>query len=180
MAETKESTKARAGGSTTKSGSSKASSGGASQSKSTKSTSSGSGRSRGRSSKREADTRSAQQESKDEGRKDEGRKDEAAETEESGAAEDTSQSRAPSSAGRAAREAAKQLSQLTTRPIQAVVGVERSKDQGWMVTLEIVETARIPNTTDVLAEYEVDVSEDGELLSYRRARRYLRGKVGAG
>ena len=37
---------------------------------------------------------------------------------------------------------------------------------------------RIPDTTDVLALYEIDVDEDGDLEGYRRVRRYARGVPG--
>ena len=33
----------------------------------------------------------------------------------------------------------------------------------------------IPDTTDVLALYEVDADEDGSLIGYRRLARYGRG-----
>ena len=39
---------------------------------------------------------------------------------------------------------------------------------------------RIPDTTDVLALYEVDVDSDGDLEGYRRLRRYARGVPGEG
>ena len=37
------------------------------------------------------------------------------------------------------------------------------------------EVRRIPDTTDVLGLYEVQVDSDGELLGYRRQQRYVRG-----
>jgi gas vesicle protein GvpO len=44
------------------------------------------------------------------------------------------------------------------------------------VGVEVVETQRIPNTMDILAVYETDLDESGELLSYRRVDRYPRGR----
>jgi hypothetical protein len=55
-----------------------------------------------------------------------------------------------------------------------VTGLERT-DDGWKVQVEVVEVRRIPDTTDVLALYEVDVDPRGELMGYRRLRRYSRG-----
>jgi hypothetical protein len=48
-------------------------------------------------------------------------------------------------------------------------------DDGWTVEVEVVEDRRIPSSTDMLALYEVVLDLDGELLSYRRTRRYVRG-----
>lgn len=48
-------------------------------------------------------------------------------------------------------------------------------DDGWTVEVEVVEDRRVPSSTDMLALYEVVLDLDGELLSYRRTRRYSRG-----
>ena len=72
-------------------------------------------------------------------------------------------------ASQAASSAARQLLELTGR--------ERT-DDGWTVKVEVVEVRRIPDTTDVLALYDVDVDSDGDLLGYRRVRRYTRGVPG--
>ena len=76
-----------------------------------------------------------------------------------------------------ARAAAAQLTELTGRRPEVVVGVERN-DDGWQVELEVVESRRIPDSTDILATYRVQVDEDGELMGYYRAQRYVRGKGG--
>jgi hypothetical protein len=73
--------------------------------------------------------------------------------------------------------AAQQLGQLTGKQTEGVTGLERS-DEGWTVEVEVVEVRRIPDTTDVLALYEVVTDADGELQSYRRLRRYTRGAPG--
>ena len=52
-------------------------------------------------------------------------------------------------------------------------------DEGWTVEVEVVEDRRIPSSTDLLALYEVVLDMDGELLSYRRTRRYSRGAGGS-
>lgn len=77
----------------------------------------------------------------------------------------------------AAREAAQQLLELTGRDVEGVTGLERT-DDGWRVEVEVVEVRRIPDTTDMLALYELTVDEDGELEGYRRIRRYTRGSAG--
>lgn len=76
----------------------------------------------------------------------------------------------PQAAGRAAEE----LLQLTGKDVEGIVGLQRS-DDGWTVEVEVLEVRRIPDTTDVLALYEVDADEDGSLIGYRRLRRYGRG-----
>lgn len=80
------------------------------------------------------------------------------------------------SASDAAEAAARHVTDMTRRSAEGIVGVERSGD-GWSVTVEIVETQRIPDSADILAGYEVEVDADGELVSYRRVGRYLRGQV---
>lgn len=76
-----------------------------------------------------------------------------------------------------AQAAARQLLELTGRDAEGVVGMERT-DDGWRIEVEVVEVRRIPDTTDVLALYEVTVDEDGDLEGYRRLRRYGRGVPG--
>ena len=76
-----------------------------------------------------------------------------------------------------AQSAARQLLELTGREAEGVTGLERT-DDGWKILVEVVEVRRIPDTTDVLALYEVAVDEDGDLESYRRLRRYTRGVPG--
>lgn len=83
----------------------------------------------------------------------------------------------PPNAGRIAAEAARQLVELTGKDAEGVVGLDRS-DDGWKVEVEVVEVRRIPNTTDVLAMYEVEVDGKGSLQGYRRVRHYVRGVPG--
>jgi len=78
-----------------------------------------------------------------------------------------------------AAAAAKQLLELTGKGAEGVTGLERTED-GWKVQVEVVEVRRIPDTTDVLALYEVSVDSDGDLEGYRRLRRYTRGVPGDG
>ena len=83
--------------------------------------------------------------------------------------------RAPEmTAAQAARAGQRQLAEMLGSDPEAVTGVEPTED-GWLVTVEVVEDRRIPSSADVLAMYEVEVGPDGDLLSYRRAMRYARG-----
>jgi hypothetical protein len=76
-----------------------------------------------------------------------------------------------------AAQAARELLQLTGREAEGVTGIERTED-GWTIQVEVVETRRIPNTTDILALYEIQADEQGGLEGYRRVRRYVRGTPG--
>jgi hypothetical protein len=49
--------------------------------------------------------------------------------------------------------------------------------ESWLVSVEVCELTRIPNTTDVLATYVVQLDDGGGLLGYKRERRYLRGEA---
>lgn len=66
---------------------------------------------------------------------------------------------------------------LTGKSPETVTALERS-DDGWRVAVEVLELERIPSTTDVMATYEVNLDEEGELQGYRRVHRYLRGSPG--
>jgi hypothetical protein len=91
------------------------------------------------------------------------------------ASEDAPRRRRPRSMRAVAARAASELTGLIGRQVEGVVGVEQV-DDGWRVQLEVVESRRIPDTTDILAIYEVDVDTDGEVTAYRRRDRYVRGR----
>ncbi len=78
-----------------------------------------------------------------------------------------------------ARSAKEQLAELLNKESETVIGVQRT-DDGWEVDLEVVETRRIPDTTDVLAIYRVELDDDGEIEGYERLERYIRGKTEGG
>jgi hypothetical protein len=80
------------------------------------------------------------------------------------------------SAAQLSRRACAELAELLGRDPEGVVSLERTED-GWRLGVEVVETRRIPDTADVLAEYEVEVDKRGRVMGYRRARRYARGQV---
>jgi hypothetical protein len=69
-----------------------------------------------------------------------------------------------------------EVSALVGSPAEGVTGV-RKIDDGWMVTIEVLEVARVPETTDVLGAYEVHVNEEGHVMEYTRLGRYLRSQV---
>ena len=78
-------------------------------------------------------------------------------------------------ARQAARAALRQILELTDKQAESITGVERRED-GWTVSIEVVEERRVPSSADILATYETKIDGDGELMSYRRVRRYSRGR----
>jgi Gas vesicle synthesis protein GvpO len=78
-------------------------------------------------------------------------------------------------AGSVIRRALTQLEQLTGREPEGVLGLRRD-DEGWRVTVEVVELPRVPSSTDVLATYDVVLDDDGDVREYRRTGRYIRGR----
>ncbi|NUP73913.1 MAG: hypothetical protein HOQ07_04575, partial [Sinomonas sp.] len=68
------------------------------------------------------------------------------------------------SSTRAAQRAVTHLYELTTREIEAVVGISKKDDGSWNVIIEVVEAHHFPESSDVMAEYSVHVDAEGELL----------------
>jgi hypothetical protein len=82
----------------------------------------------------------------------------------------------PRGATAIARRAAALVSTLTGRAPESTVSLERC-DGGWRVGVEVVEVARIPDSADILAVYDVRLDDHGDLISYQRTRRYPRGQL---
>jgi Gas vesicle synthesis protein GvpO len=85
----------------------------------------------------------------------------------------------PSEARRVVETAREQLAALLGKEPDSISGLDRSGDH-WIVTLEVVELARIPESTDVLASYEVELDGDRNLVRYTRRRRYYRSQADDG
>jgi hypothetical protein len=89
--------------------------------------------------------------------------------------------RAPKRASRigdaedAARRAAASLGRLIDHPAEGSSEVSRGEEGNWRVCVDVVELRRVPDTMSLMATYEVDLGQDGDLLGYRRVRRYHRG-----
>ena len=78
------------------------------------------------------------------------------------------------SAGELGQAAVTTVEELTGYDPEAVTGLEWD-GESWQVTVDVLELSRIPNTTDVLASYVVQLDEKGTLRGLRRARRFQRG-----
>jgi hypothetical protein len=89
----------------------------------------------------------------------------------------------PPLSGGQAREiiqrAREELQELRGVEPEAVSSVTRTAD-GWRVGLQVVELHRIPESTDVLATYEVELDPDGRLVTFERTHRYVRSEAERG
>lgn len=70
-----------------------------------------------------------------------------------------------------------QFPELAGRSVEQVTGVDKGDDSTWTVGVEVLEMRMVPDTADVLAQYEVQVDQDGDIVGYKRKRRYLRGRA---
>jgi Gas vesicle synthesis protein GvpO len=77
-----------------------------------------------------------------------------------------------------ARRAMDTLAELVGCPAEGITSIRRN-DGGWVVEVEVLEVERVPETSDVLASYEVEIDKDGEIAEFRRLRRYLRTQTEA-
>jgi hypothetical protein len=82
------------------------------------------------------------------------------------------------------RMSARDLALEARATIKDMTGLEPERVSGlqwdgesWLVTVEACEMTRIPNTTDVMAAYVVQLDDSGGLLGYKRDHRYLRGEA---
>ncbi|HEY8454750.1 MAG TPA: gas vesicle protein GvpO [Actinopolymorphaceae bacterium] len=77
----------------------------------------------------------------------------------------------------ASRTAIEQLAELTNLEPEGISRME-PQDDGWLFQVEMVELERIPDSTSILASYEIRADKDGNVVSYRRNRRYTRNQAG--
>jgi hypothetical protein len=79
-------------------------------------------------------------------------------------------------AAEAAREGMRQIADFTGRSPEGVTSIEPAEN-GWFLEVEVLEDKHIPSSSDILALYEVVLDQEGVLESYRRIRRYARGRT---
>jgi len=82
------------------------------------------------------------------------------------------------------RLSAAELSQAAMTTVQELTGYEPEAVTGlewdgefWDVTVDVLELSRVPNTTDVLASYVVQLDEGGTLRGLKRTNRFVRGQT---
>jgi Gas vesicle synthesis protein GvpO len=68
------------------------------------------------------------------------------------------------------------VEELTSYTPEGVSGFQWDGET-WLVTVDVCELRRIPNTSDVMASYVVQLDDDGGMMGYKRTRRYLRGQA---
>jgi hypothetical protein len=71
------------------------------------------------------------------------------------------------------------IEELTGFSPEAVSGFQWDGET-WLVSVDVCELERVPNTTDVMATYIVQLDDKGGLLGYKRDRRYQRGHAEEG
>ena len=82
------------------------------------------------------------------------------------------------SAADLSKAALRLVQELTGYRAEAVTGLVWDKDgEQWDVTVDVLELSRVPNTTDVIGTYEVQLDQSGTLRGYRRSGRHTRGQV---
>jgi hypothetical protein len=69
-----------------------------------------------------------------------------------------------------------QLVELTHIKPDTISAISKD-EQGWHIFVEMIEMKRIPEATDMLATYETLSDEEGNLINFRRTRRYLRQQL---
>ena len=77
---------------------------------------------------------------------------------------------------RAVRLAREFVEEFTGREAESVSSLVRS-GEGWAVTFDVVETEKIPRTTDIMGSYLVELDGGGELVRCERTGRYVRGQA---
>jgi Gas vesicle synthesis protein GvpO len=68
------------------------------------------------------------------------------------------------------------VEELTGHQPEAVTGLEWDGEH-WQVTVDVLELARIPSTTDIIGSYVVALDPSGTLRGYKRARRFQRAQA---
>lgn len=63
--------------------------------------------------------------------------------------------------------AKRELAALTGFSSPSAIGIQR-EDKDWVVSIEILEKERIPDTSDVLGLYAVKMDANGNLVGYER------------
>jgi hypothetical protein len=80
------------------------------------------------------------------------------------------------SAPEAIRSALEQLAEVLGRVPESVSALKPT-EQGWEAEVEVEELERVPQTSSVMASYQVVLDPTGKLLAYERGRRYTRAQI---
>lgn len=67
--------------------------------------------------------------------------------------------------------------QIIGRPLDGIVSIH-GNDEGWVVRVDCLERKAVPDTQDILGQYEIEFTDDGTVSGYSRLHRYRRGDTG--
>lgn len=73
-----------------------------------------------------------------------------------------------------AKKAQEEFAGISNLLVEGVVGITK-KEEGWVISLEVLERRAIPDTMDILGLYEVYLDPEGNLNGYERKRLRKRG-----
>ncbi len=71
-------------------------------------------------------------------------------------------------------KAREEISKITGLELSTTIGAVK-EEQGWKVTLEMIEKHSLPDQMDILASYDVILDDDGNVIKFNRTR--LRKRV---
>ena len=78
-------------------------------------------------------------------------------------------------------EVRNQVIELSTdvigRGLDGIIEVTRN-DESWRAVVEIIERRSVPDTQDILGQYEIELDKEGEVIGYRRLEKYRRSDTG--
>ncbi len=66
-------------------------------------------------------------------------------------------------------KARSELNKLTGLEISSTLGAARDED-GWVVSIEVVEKHSLPDGMDILATYQSKLDPDGNMMEFNRVR----------
>jgi len=74
-----------------------------------------------------------------------------------------------------AERAKEQLAEVTGfSPVAAVGGFKDEK--GWHISVDMLEMARLPESTDIIGTYVVSLDPEGNMVKFEKKRARLRGE----
>lgn len=76
----------------------------------------------------------------------------------------------------AIRRTEDEIAAVTHLKLSGVIGAMK-KDDGWHISVEMVERHALPDSQDLLGIYEVVIDEMGKLMNYERKRVRRRNEV---
>ena len=74
-----------------------------------------------------------------------------------------------------AERAKEQLAEVTGfNPVAAVGGFK--DEEGWHISVDVLEMARLPESTDIIGTYVVSLDPEGNMVKFEKKRARLRGE----